>query len=157
MSDDTKTDRPGAKLERTDPVSARFNQNNELAEKYYNASPEARAKADEYIATRDERLEAEKKNQQRAHKFRVLRAENDLLKKYIGEQALRPESVRADPSTDLKIIEEQAEKMVSKREAFYQQNIERETEATIRHVLAKDQQGHSADQTQHAHEQEQEH
>lgn len=154
MTDNTEKDRPGAKLDRTEAVSGRFNQNNELAEMYYNASPEARAKANEYIATRDERLEAEKKNQQRAHKFRVLRAENDLLKKYIGEQALRPESVKADPSADLKIIEEQAETMVSKREEFYQKNIERETEATIRHVLAKNQQEHSADQSQHDHEQE---
>lgn len=156
MANDTTSKEPGAKLDQTQPISGEFNKQNTLADLITSASPRAQEKAKMLLELRDERLENEKRTQQRHHSYRLYRTRVELLENYIMDPSPRPDGVRADPAQDVRIIREQAERMVSEREEFYQRHIEREAEANIRQVIANDRQGREVDRTSQDQEHEQE-
>jgi len=153
MSDDIKDDGHDANSSGDGTMSAEFNRQNELAAQVAKLSPKALEQAKFVEQLGAERLETERKSQQRAHGHRVLKEENKLLKNYILDRSERPEGVRVDPTPDLQIISDQAERMVSQREAFYLKEVERGTQANLRQIIAKDRQGgfdgHSDHDTEH--------
>lgn len=141
MSNNTRQDGHNANSVADSSVSAEFNRKNELAQQVAQLSPKALEQAKFVEQLGADRLETERKSQQRAHGHRVLKEENKLLKNYIRDRSERPEEVRIDPAPDLDIIGQQAERMVSQREAFYLKEVERGTEANLRQIVAKDRQG----------------
>ena len=153
MSDSNEKDAPGAKLDATPPVSGRFNQENNLAEKIKLASPEAQEKCKMLQELADTRREQERKNQQRAHKFRVSQAKVELFEKYIRDPAPRPNDAQSKDN-DLKEMHYQSERMVTEREEYFMENIGRESDKNMYQVLRDDQHSRSGQQSQHDHEQE---
>lgn len=141
MSDNIKQDGHDANSGGDGTMSSEFNRKNELAAQVAKLSPKALEQAKFVEQLGAERLDTERKSQQRAHSHRVLKEENKLLKNYILDRSERPEEVRVDPTPDLQIISDQAERMVSQREAFYLKEVERGTEANLRQIIAKDRQG----------------
>lgn len=155
MSQDNKSTYPGAKLDATAPVSGPFNHNQELAAAIAQASPEAREKCEMLRDLADKQFEAEKKSQHNRHQFRLNAAKVKLLENYVKDQARLPEKPdQAQAENDLKIIGEQAGRMVAEKEAYYLDNIGRQAEKNIRLVLAEDRQAQTARHGQQDHEQE---
>lgn len=141
MSDDIKNDAPGAKPDQTTPTSEGFNKNNYLEEKIANLSVEAKAQARliQKVGYRSrERMQA---SQVKNHERRVRERKAELVENYIKEQALRPNKVRKNPTQDLMIIAEQAEKQVTAKEKWYLQNIDRATNANVREIIAMEKEG----------------
>ena len=142
MSKDTTLGGGNSNLPADASMSEAFNRQNELAEQVAKLSPGAQEKVRVIRELSVERLEAEKRNQQRSHAYRVLKQKVELLENYIRDPSPRPDEIRADPSPDLKIMDEQAERMVADKEAFYRRHIEREAEANIRQVIVSERKGH---------------
>ncbi|MCK0197420.1 hypothetical protein MWN34_10895 [Ancylobacter sp. 6x-1] len=136
MSEDTKSGGGSANSGGRGPMREAFNRDNDLDSQIAALPPETRRKVEVLQELKGERLEAEHRAQQRSHGFRLMRTKVELLENYIRDQSERPPEVRADPTQDLVIINEQAERMVAEREAFYLRNIEREAEANIRQIIA---------------------
>jgi hypothetical protein len=144
MSEDTKSGRPGASLDATRPVSPAFNRENDLEQQISALSPKAQEKCRMLQQLGTDRLDTEKRNQQRSHDYRVMKVKIDLLTGYIRNQGARPGSVKQDPTPDLEVIDQEAERIVRDREGFYQSVIHRETEANLRQIIAQERQGRSA-------------
>lgn len=157
MSDSTKSGGGNANSGNQVEVSEAFNKKNELAAQVAQLSPEGQEKCRVVRELSDQRMEAEKRNQQRSHQYRVYKQQVTLLENYVRDTTTeRPPEIRADPSPDLKIIAEQAERMVTDREAFYMRHIEREADANIRQIIVSERRGLDLrrDDQQHDHEQE---
>lgn len=158
MTDDYTT-RGGrnANFGRDQSLSKQFNDRNKLAEQIANLSPEGQKKCEMIGQLAEERLEAEKRNQQRSHGYRVLKQKVELLENYIrGDLSQRPPEIQADPTPDLKIIDEQAERMVAQREEFFLGHIEREAAANMRQVIVGERQTREFRREDASHEPEQE-
>lgn len=139
MSDDTKSPDNNANSGKPSPISEAFNRDNELAEQVARLSPEAQEKCRTIRQLSAERLEGERRGQQRSHSFRVLKTKVELLENYIRDTTTeRPPEMRADPTPDLEIMSAQAERMVKEKEAYFLDRIQREAEANIRHVVASE-------------------
>lgn len=141
MADDTRPDGHDANSEANGTVSAEFNRKQDLADQIARLSPKALEQAKFVEKLGQDRLDNERKAQQRFHAHRVMKEENKLLKNYILDRSERPEEIRIDPTPDLQVIAEQAERNVGQREAFYMREIERGTEANLRQIVAQDRQG----------------
>ncbi|MBS7537744.1 hypothetical protein [Ancylobacter lacus] len=141
MSEDTKSGGGSANSGGRAAMSEAFNRENDLAQQIATLSPEGKRKVEMVRELSSERLDAEKRAQQRSNGFRLMRTKVELLENYIRDQSDRPPEVRANPTQDLVIINEQAERMVAEREAFYLRTIEREAEANIRQIIASERQG----------------
>ncbi len=152
MSDkDTKDYGLSAK---TDPITERFNLENELAERVTSASPEAQSRIKDRLELRNDRMDKEKQNQKRSHQFRLNREKVQLMEKFILENAPRPDhpEVRVQ---DLQIINEDAAHRLSSKEEYYLKTIEKEAQADVRQILSNDrQQDRSTERNQQDHEQE---
>jgi serine phosphatase RsbU (regulator of sigma subunit) len=135
MSEDSKDNAVNANF----GLSESFNRNEKLARDIASLSPAAKETCRAISEVSEKRMEHEKKNQQRYHAHRVLKTKVELLEKYVMDPLEHPPEFRA---ADLKIIDEQAERMVKEKEEFYLRTIEREAEANLRQVVAMDQLGH---------------
>jgi len=156
MSDDTRSGDSNANSGKGARISETFNERRDaLAEQVAQLSPEAQEKCRMIRDLSDQRLETEKRNQQRSHQFRVYKQQVTLLENYIKDQSERPPEIRADPTPDLDIILRQAERMVKEREEFYVRHIEREADANIRQIVVGERQGQGfrRNEPQHDHEQ----
>ena len=156
MSDSTGNDSgnanyPGKSLDNTRPISERFNLDAETVMKIGEASPHAQQKAHMLLEVRDERMELERKSQQRSHQFRVNREKVRLFENYIREDAPRPNDPAAREN-DIRVIHDEAERMVCEKEAQYLQNIEYQTKKGIEQVLTRDREGPAHERSGHAHE-----
>ncbi|RDJ21082.1 hypothetical protein DWF00_07635 [Bosea caraganae] len=141
MSKDTMSGGGNSNSPADAPMSEAFNRQNELAAQVANMSPAAQEKVRMIRELSAQRLEAEKRKQHNSHEYRVLKQKVELLTNYIRDPAPRPAEIRADPSPDLKIIDDQAERMVADKETFYRRHIEREAEANIRQVVVSERKG----------------
>lgn len=144
MSEDTKDNAANA----NNGLTAAFNRDERLAHDIANLSPAGIETCKNIEAVAAQRMETEKRNQQRSHAHRILKTKVELLENYVRDQSERPAEIKADPSADLKVIDEQAERMVREKEAFYLRTIERETEANLRQVVAMERGGHDFSQSE---------
>jgi hypothetical protein len=137
MTQDSKSGSGWSNSGRGRSMSADFNEGHDVAQQIAQLSPEARQKAQLVQELGDESLDSERKSQQRAHNFRVMKAKVELLENYI----LNPIQRHPDGKTqDIEIINQEAERIVSAREEYHLDQITKGTEAKIRHLIAKDRQ-----------------
>lgn len=132
-------------------TSQAFNRDQDLAQQVAGLSPAGKEKVKLVQELGEQRLEQERRQQQRSHAFRVMREKVELLRNYIHDQALRPAGARQDPTQDLVIIDEQAERMVQEREAFYLRTIDREVDSNIRQIVSGERRGQGSERS-HDHE-----
>ena len=147
MTDDTKSASGNA----NSPNKA-FNSGQKLAHDIANLSPDGQKLCKEISKVSAERMQAEKDSQKRSHNYRVMKSKVELMEKYILDQSSRPAEIRANPEPDLKIIHEEAERMVREKEEFYLLNIEREADANLRQVVAMERGGYDFSQGDLGHE-----
>lgn len=147
MSEDNKSGATNA-----NSLNPTFNRDNKLAHDIAKLSPAGQQLCKKVSTVSAERMEEEKKNQQRSHNFRIMKTKVELMEKYVLDQSDRPPEIKADPSADLKIIHEQAERMVKEKEEFYLRNIEREAEANLRKIVAMELGGHDFSKEMSEHE-----
>ncbi|MEO1748409.1 MAG: hypothetical protein AAFR27_07300, partial [Pseudomonadota bacterium] len=103
-------------------------------------SPKAQEKINDLLKLEESRLETEIKNQNSSRKFRVLREKDRLTQECFAS----PQLVPSDPQAKQVIyneISQSAERMVAEREAYYRDQISRQTDNNIREVIRMDQQG----------------
>ena len=137
MTQDSKSGGSGSNSGRGRSMSADFNEGHDVAQQIAQLSPEARQKAQMVQELGDESLDTERKSQQRAHNFRVMKTKVDLYENYVMSPALRHPEGKAQ---DIEIINQEAERIVTAREEYHLDQITKGTEAKIRHLIAKDRQ-----------------
>lgn len=152
MSQDSKDNAVNA----NNGLSDTFNRKEKLAHEIAKLSPSGLQICKKIEAVAAERLENEKRQQQRFHSHRVLKEKVGLLETYVRTQSEKPAEIRADPSADLKIIDEQAERVVKDKEQFYLRTIEREAEANLWQVVSMERGGHDFSAEMGEHEQDME-
>ncbi|WP_439629966.1 hypothetical protein [Shinella sp.] len=152
MSQDSKDNAVNA----NNGLSDTFNRKEKLAHEIAKLSPSGLQICKKIEAVAAERLENEKRQQQRFHSHRVLKEKVGLLENYIREQSEKPAEIKADPSADLKIIQEQSERIVADREQFYLRTIEREADANLWQVVSMERGGHNFSAEMGEHEQDME-
>lgn len=141
MSKDTISGNGNSNSPADTSMSEAFNRQNELAEQVANLSPAGQEKVRMIRELGGERLEAEIRRQQNSHEYRYMKEKVALLEAYIRNPAPRPDAIKADPTPDLDIINEQAKRIVTEREKYYRTRIERDADANIRQVVVSERKG----------------
>lgn len=133
-------------------IAEQFNLENAVGEQIASASPDAQNRVKDRLQLRDDRMEKERRDQGRSYQFRLNREKNQMMEKYITEDALRPNTAEAR-AQDLQIINEQAERRVNDRQDYYLNTIDREAKADVQQILSGDrQQAHEAQHSGHEQE-----
>lgn len=131
---DTNSDRSSAN---SGEVSKEFDKQNALEQRIAQASPEGQRQIKERQLLSAEQQEKQLRNQTYNHKHRVAHEENRLLRQYIESAAPRPDTPESKKQ-DLQIIKEDAERIVTQREQHYYDQIQKQADSDVRHILSKD-------------------
>ncbi len=86
----------------------------------------------------EQQLEEAKKRQQRTQPYRVQREKIKLLENYIRNPAPVPEGMQSNKNADLKIIDEQAKRMVRDQDSYKLNMIQEQTKAQLDQVMEQD-------------------
>jgi len=137
MTQDNKSGGGGTNSGRARSMSADLNEGQDIAQQITQLSPEAQQKARIVQELGDESLETERRSQQRAHSYRVMKTKVELYENYVMNPAPRHPDAKAQ---DIEIINQEAERIVTAREEYHLDQITKGTDAKIRHLIAKDRQ-----------------
>jgi len=138
MSDDTTNQNPNA----NSPSTMKQDWTKAKQSQAYEASKLPQASQENIAMVEDiyqKRLNEEQNKQSGARRFRERGEKIKLLENYVRDNAPSPNDPQAREN-DLKIIDQEAKRIVADREAYYLNRIEQERSDMINDVLKKEQQ-----------------
>lgn len=137
-------------LDEQPKIHDRFNLETERGQRIAEASPEAQKMIQDQITLEDRQMENEQRSQARSHEFRVLKERDKLTREFFES----PQPIPSDPAAKQVIhqnICEQADRRVNEREAYYRDQISKQTDRNVDEILKMDferQQGQQHDPDQ---------
>lgn len=145
MTDDNKSDSGNANFGKDGKLTEAFSKERDIEAMISSLSPEGQKNARFLQELASQKREEELKSQKRHHAHRVLATKVEMLEKYIRSPHPRPESVKADPSPDLDIIDQEAERTVCDRERYFLDKIEQQATTDIRQLVVNERKGQQPD------------